>query len=274
MNQTIPLTAEQIRSVCQRGFGTRIQIESTQELGGGTFNTAYLIAFTDASRVILRVAPLQTTDTAWEDAFLMRSEYAMQPFFAPITARMPKTLFIDFTHQILDRDYMFQTFIEGERWDDAREKLTAGENNSLWSQFGHIMRQIHDVRGERFGLPRPGFQFERWSQTVIGRLERTLQAARGLQLDVTDLARILEIISVHPKPLDEIQFPRLLHGDLWLFNILINEKTRNPPSLASSMPTGRGGVTPWQTGRCSSWRTPRKRKDMLTSGRHMGCQRG
>ena len=228
MNQTIPLTAEQIRSVCQRGFGNSMVVESIQELGGGTFNTAYRITFTDTSRVILRVAPLQTTDTAWEDAFLMRSEYAMQPFFAPITARMPKTLFIDFTHQILDRDYMFQTFIEGERWDDAWEKLTAGENNILWSQFGHIMRQIHDVRGERFGLPRPGFQFERWSQTVIGRLERTLQAARGLQLDVTDLARILEIISVHPKPLDEIQFPRLLHGDLWLFNILIKREDEEP----------------------------------------------
>ena len=139
---TKSLPTDQIISMCQRGFGTRIQIESTQELGGGTFNTAYLIAFTDASRVILRVAPLQTTDTAWEDAFLMRSEYAMQPFFAPITARMPKTLFIDFTHQILDRDYMFQTFIEGERWDDAWEKLTAGENNILWSQFGHMHKFV------------------------------------------------------------------------------------------------------------------------------------
>jgi aminoglycoside phosphotransferase (APT) family kinase protein len=218
------LTTDQIRSMCQRGFGNSIQIESIQELGGGTFNTAYLIAFTDADKVILRVAPPQTGDTAWQDAFLMRSEHAMQPFFAPIAALMPKTLLIDFTRQLLDRDYMFQTFIEGERWDDAWDELTPEENNLLWSQFGRIMRQIHDVRGERFGLPRPGFQFERWSQAVIDRLERTLQAANELQLDVTDLAQILELVRLHPGQLDEIQTPCLLHGDLWLFNLLIKRK--------------------------------------------------
>jgi aminoglycoside phosphotransferase (APT) family kinase protein len=207
--------------MCQRGFGDRIQIESIDELGGGTFNTTYLITFADASKVILRVAPLQTADTAWQDVFLMRSEHAMQPYFAPVAAWMPKTLLVDFTHQLIERDYMFQTYIDGERWDDVWEKLTPAENNRLWGQFGHIMRQIHDVRGETFGLPRQGFQFLRWSETIIHRMERTLQAAQAVQLDVTDLGMILETLRTHPGLLDEIQVPRLLHGDLWLFNLLV-----------------------------------------------------
>ena len=215
------LTTDQVRRMCQRGFGNSVQIDSIQELGGGTFNTAYLITFADEYKVILRVAPPQTADTAWEDAFLMRSEHSMQPYFAPVAALMPKTLLVDFTHQIINRDYMFQTFIEGERWDDVWDKLTPAENNILWDQFGLIMKQIHGVRGELFGLPRPGFQFERWSQTVIDRLERTLQASRELQLEVTQLARILEMVRAHPQQLDEVQIPRLLHGDLWLFNLLI-----------------------------------------------------
>jgi len=158
----------------------------------------------------------------------MRREHAMQPYFAPVAALMPKTLMVDFTHQLIDRDYMFQTFLEGARWDDAREELTPDENNILWEQFGNITRQIHDVRGESFGLPRPGFQFERWSQTVIDRLERTLQAAIGLHLDTTDLAQILELVRTHPQQLDEIQTPRLLHGDLWLFNLLIGHGEDGP----------------------------------------------
>lgn len=214
--------------MCQRGFGDRIQIESIDELGGGTLNTTYLITFADASKVILRVAPLQTADTAWQDVFLMRSEHAMQPYFAPVAAWMPKTLLVDFTHQLIERDYMFQTYIDGERWDDVWEKLTPAENNRLWEQFGHIMRQIHDVRGETFGLPRPGFQFGRWSETVIDRMERTLQAAKELQLDVANLVKILETIRTHPGPLDEIQVPRLLHGDLWLFNLLIKRGAEAP----------------------------------------------
>jgi aminoglycoside phosphotransferase (APT) family kinase protein len=222
------LTTDQITLMCQRCFGEEVQIDSLHELRGGTFNTAYLITLTNQSKVVLRLAPSQTADIAWEDAFLMRSEHAMQPFFAPIATLMPKTLLIDFTHQLIDRDYMFQTFIEGERWDEVSEKLAPAENNLLWSQFGGIMRQIHEVRGDKFGLPRPGFQFERWSETVIDRLERTLQAAEELQLEVTNLRQILGTVRAHPQGLDEIQTPRLLHGDLWAFNLLVRRGEQGP----------------------------------------------
>jgi aminoglycoside phosphotransferase (APT) family kinase protein len=222
------LTTEQLTALCQRGFGSSVQIDSVAELGGGTFNTTYLFTLANGHKVILRVAPPQTADLAWEDAFLMRSEHAMQPFFAPIAALMPKTLLVDFTQQLIDRDYMFQTFIEGERWDDVWDELTAEENNLLWTQFGHVTREIHDVHGEAFGLPRPGFRFDSWSQTVVDRLERTLRAAGDLQLDVTNFARILEMVQAHPQGLDEIQVPRLLHGDLWLFNILIRRGASEP----------------------------------------------
>jgi aminoglycoside phosphotransferase (APT) family kinase protein len=214
--------------MCRRGFGTSIQLESIQQLGGGTFNTAYLITFVGPLKVILRVAPPQTADTAWEDALLMRSEHAMQPYFAPIAALMPKTLLVDFTHQLMDRDYIFQSFIEGERWDNAWDELKPEENDILWDQFGAIVKQIHEVRGERFGLPRPSFQFERWSQAVLDRLERTLQAAKDLGLNVTDLAGIPDMVRAHPEQLDEIQTPRLLHGDLWAFNLLIARRESGP----------------------------------------------
>ena len=222
------LTNDQIKALCERGFGGQTQIESFRELSGGTFNTAYLITFTDRSKAVLRVAPPQTTETAWEDALLMRAEHAMQPYFAAVATLMPKALLVDFTHQLLDRDYMFQTFIEGERWDDAWDVLTTQEHNILWSQFGSIMKRIHEVQGERFGLPRPGFQFERWSQTVIDRMERTLRAARDIQLEVTHLEEGLEMIRSHPEQLDEIGIPRLLHGDLWLFNLLISRRAGEP----------------------------------------------
>jgi aminoglycoside phosphotransferase (APT) family kinase protein len=222
------LTTAQITAMCQRGFGNDTGVESVQELGGGTFNSAYLITFADQRKVILRVAPRATADTAWEDVLLMQREHAMQPYFAPIAARMPRTLLVDFTQQLIDRDYMFQTFIEGERWDDAWDELTPEENNFLWAQFGNIIRQIHEVRGEYFGLPRPGFQFERWSQTVIDRMERTLHAAENIQLDVTHITQSLEMIRTHPEQLDEIEIPRLLHGDLWLFNLLIERRVNEP----------------------------------------------
>jgi aminoglycoside phosphotransferase (APT) family kinase protein len=222
------LTTDQIRGMCRRGFGANLHIESIHELSGGTFNTTYLVTFTDIGKVILRVSPPQTADTPWDEALLMRREHAMQPFFAPVAALMPKTLMIDFTHQLIGRDYMFQTFIEGERWDDVMDKLPSAENDILWDQFGKILKLIHTVQGEAFGLPHPDFQFARWSQTVIDRLDRTLRAAQKDQFEVPHLAHILGLVRAHPQQLDQIQVPSLLHGDLWSFNILITRGDSDP----------------------------------------------
>jgi aminoglycoside phosphotransferase (APT) family kinase protein len=240
------LTKDQVLAMCQRGFGAHVQIESIHELGGGTFNTTYRITLTDQGKVILRVSPSYTDDTYWDEALLMRREHSMQPFFAPVAALMPKTLLVDFTHQLIDRDYMFQTFIEGERWDDVMDELTQEENNGLWEQFGNILKRIHNVHGETFGIARLGFEFPQWSQTIINRLERTLESARDNRLDIPYLASILELIRANPEQLDEIQIPCLLHGDLWSFNILISREDK--PSIVGILDADRS----WRIGRCSS----------------------
>ena len=64
---------------------------------------------------------------------------------------VPRTIMADFTRQLVDRDYMFQTFLAGERWDDVADELTAGEADTLWEQFGRATRAIHDTAGAAFG---------------------------------------------------------------------------------------------------------------------------
>ena len=231
------LTTDQITALCQRGFGANIRIESFNELGGGTFNTAYLITFADQMKVILRVAPPHTEDTYWDEAFLMRREHIMQPYFAPVAALMPKTLLVDFTHQLINCDYMFQTYIKGERWEDVMGEMTSEENNLLWEQFGTILKQIHHVHGEAFGIACPEFEFPLWSQAILNHLERTLQSAKSHQLEIPHLTSIRDLIRANPKQLDEIQIPSLLHGDLWSFNILITRE--NGPSIVGILDADR-----------------------------------
>jgi fructosamine-3-kinase len=59
-----------------------------------------------------------------------------------------------------------------------------------------------------------------------------------MQLDVTDFARVMKHVRAHPRQLDEIEVPRLLHGDLWLFNILIR-RDADQPSIAGILDADR-----------------------------------
>ncbi len=138
----------------------------------------------------------------------------MQPFFAPIATLLPRTLMADFTHQIVDRDYVFQSTVPGEIWSEVEDELTAEEQASLWRQLGTIARQIHAVVGTAFGPPYPRASFPTWSATVLAGLDGVRQDLERYQIDTTDVGLTRDLVAAHTGLLDMITQPRLLHGDL------------------------------------------------------------
>jgi len=230
-------TANRILAMCQRAFGPGVHVRSAREIGGGTFNTTFLIALDD-QQVILRIAPAPTADLIWNERWLMRREQQIQPYFAALAPLMPRTLMADFTHQLIDRDYMFQSFLAGERWDTIEDEFTLDEQLRLWEQFGSITKTIHSTAGTTFGGPYPAPEFPTWSQTIIDRFERAAQAMIKVQLDVRHIQSVIAIVQSRTALLDAIQQPRLLHGDLWLFNILV-ARGRDGPTIVGILDADR-----------------------------------
>jgi aminoglycoside phosphotransferase (APT) family kinase protein len=189
--------------------------------------------------VILRVAPPPKRAVFWHERFLMRRELAMQPFLDPIVPLLPTILMSDFTHQVIERDYLFQRWMPGELWGDVKGDLTPEEHDELWRQFGQLVQAISSVQGEAFGLVQAGAQYPTWSLTLHEWLERTIADANHSSLDTALLCKLLELVRDHTCFLDEITSPRLLHGDLWLFNLLI-ERTREGPRIVGVLDADRG----------------------------------
>jgi aminoglycoside phosphotransferase (APT) family kinase protein len=204
------LTAEQVAAVCRRGFGQ--EPVSAAELGGGSFNTTYRVEF-GGGPVILRVAP------AWSyriERDFMRHEHASLPFFAPVAALMPRTLFVDFTREVVPRDYMFQTMLGGVSGPEGFRALT--DKPGFFRQLGEIVRTVHAVRGERFGRP-AGPTFATWSEAVLSIVDDTVADVHDAGLDDSDVREVAALAAKHSAVLDEIAEPRLLHGDLWVPNV-------------------------------------------------------
>ena len=224
-----PVSIEHIKAMCVRAFGASITIESIRELGGGSINNTYLIGLAGMPSVILRVAQAPGNVRALEiEGDLLRRELHMQPFFAPIAALIPRTLMADFTHQLVDRDYVFQTYMPGEIWSEIYDDLTPQEHASLWRQLGHIARQIHSVAGTAFGPPYPRRSFPTWSAAVIAGLEGVRRDLEGYQLDTTEVKNTLDLVATHAGLLDAVTQSRLLHGDLWLRHLFVQRGPEGP----------------------------------------------
>jgi aminoglycoside phosphotransferase (APT) family kinase protein len=218
------LSRAQVEAICRRAFGPEAGLLGLEQFRGGTHNLVYRLSVPGQLPLILRVAPPAEAPLAWDERDLMRREATIRPYFAPLASLMPQPVFVDFSHEVIDRDYMLQTFIEGHRWEDAADQLAPGEALALWRQFGAILRQIHAVRGEHFGDPAPGQSFETWSAAIEHRLARVAVRLHEAGLEEEKLVQTaLEIVRARRILLDEVTTPRLLHGDLWLFNLLVRE---------------------------------------------------
>jgi hypothetical protein len=100
--------------------------------------------------VILRVAPEPGQQNRIE-RHLMRNEHASLPYFAPIAHMMPRTLAVDFTHEVIGRDYLVQTMLPGVPARDGLDAYPRPRWAAYFRQMGSIAHRIHSVRGPRFG---------------------------------------------------------------------------------------------------------------------------
>jgi aminoglycoside phosphotransferase (APT) family kinase protein len=203
----------QIQAMTRGAF----QVVTATEIGGGLYNNTYRVTDDSGRDVVLRVAP-EPRKQARSERELMRNEQAALPFFAPIASMMPQTLMADWTHEVIKRDYVWQTMLSGVSAMDVVNKYD--DRDPLYRQIGAIAKRIHAVEGVRFGRV-AGPLFGTWSAAIIAGLRDIVADLETVALDATDVEEVIAIAEQNATVLDEVTEPRLLHGDLWVPNVLV-----------------------------------------------------
>jgi hypothetical protein len=144
------VTADQLLAMCRRAFGSTTKVFSAVELGGGSYNNTYRVDIGEQRPVILRVAPEPSKQWRIERE-LMRNEHVSLPYFASVSAMMPRTLFADWTHEIVGRDYVWQTMLDGVPAHQGLNAFPRTQWPTFFEQVGTIARTIHNTCGNRFG---------------------------------------------------------------------------------------------------------------------------
>jgi aminoglycoside phosphotransferase (APT) family kinase protein len=232
---------------------------SAVELGLGLYNSTYRVDIGQVLPVIVRVAPEPSRQSRAERE-LMRNEHATVPYLAPIRSMLPTTLAIDFTHELIPRDWMFQTLLSGLPGPDVLVRYPKSEQAPFYRQLGTITQRVHAIRGDRFGSV-AGPWFSSWSDAVLASLGDIVADLDDAGVEAGDVREAAAIAEQNRAVLDEITEPRLLTGDLWTVNVLIDPDAPEPTI----------------TGVCdcdrSSWGDPASDWPLIIAGRAPGTER-
>jgi aminoglycoside phosphotransferase (APT) family kinase protein len=233
------LSASQIEAMCNRTYGDS-PVVSAQELDSGLFNNTFLIVLEKGDQAILRIAPDRTSRVFFNEVDLLRREYMLHPYFGAVSHLIPKIVFADFSHQLIDRDYLFQSYLAGELWDAINDDLSDVEISGLWKQLGCIAKEIHATRGtDGFGYPNPAKRHNRWSDAIMSIVAGMHRDLIDLQIDDYGVNNFIDLLEKGRNYLDQIKIPYLLHGDLWPKNILV-DRTDISPRIVGLLDSERG----------------------------------
>jgi aminoglycoside phosphotransferase (APT) family kinase protein len=221
-----PVPPSVLLAICRRALGAGVAVRQVVELGVGTYNSTYRVELADGEPVILRIAPAPALQSAGSRA-AMRNEYATLPFLAPLGGLVARTVAVDFTHQLLGRDYLVQTLLPGVPASQQLAGYSPSALRHLYRELGSITRTIHDVTGSAFG-PVAGPWHDTWSAALTAQFEQFDEAFTAAGLDADPVQRIVAACERHRAALDEVTVPALLHGDLWTLNLLVDSDPVTP----------------------------------------------
>lgn len=213
---------ETMGALCRRAFGPAGGLADWTRLTTGRFNTTYRILLMDGRQVVLRLAPPASAFLFAYERWLLRRECAVHGILASVVPQVPRLLFQDFSGELVLRDYVFLEFLPGRLWDEVRHELTGREDEALWQQLGMLVRAIHGVGGRLYGSPAPLAGHPCWSRAVVADIDGLLADIEALGLGDRSVGCFRQgAVSAVPM-LDRCGPPRLLHGDLWPKNILVD----------------------------------------------------
>lgn len=212
-----PVNEQELR-LCLKHELTNESILDVKELKAGLFNNTYQIT-TSQNSYILKIAPQASDNIFYNEQALMHREHCIAEKLKNSSPLIPS--YMSF-FKIGDRDAFLQAFVQGRLWNDVISTLSDMENAALWQQLGTFSKNLHQVSGGNFGYPEPFKSHTRWSDFINDNVKGMVKDCRRLNVFCDEIETYLSYLPHFQAVLDEVKKPKLLHGDLWPRNVIID----------------------------------------------------
>ncbi len=205
--------------------GTRMR--SYRELTEGCCNVAYLIELEDGRRTVLKIAPEKQDNLMSYEINMMLAEIsAMKLVREKTDILLPELYYFDDTKTLCSSSYFFMECYEGSSLMAAKDMMTQEEIDGIEYEMGKIIRSLHQVKGEKFGLLGANESWQEnfytfFYQVMVGIIHDGMKKNVDASFDYEEIRTLL----LRDKYVfDEVTIPVLVHWDCWYGNWFIKDK--------------------------------------------------
>jgi aminoglycoside phosphotransferase (APT) family kinase protein len=198
---------------------------SSRPFGAGKFSQTYAVSSLQGD-FVLRIAPPDSMLQLFYEYRMMRQEPGIHSrLLAETSVPVPPIPAYDFSRSRIDRDYLIMPLFPGEPL--SRAILSRKAEERAWSEWGAYIRQVHGLTdaGNRFGYLGEHRCMEpqaSWSEAfaVMYRKELDDIVTCGVYDEATADATF-GLLEKHLGLFDSCGTSCLLHGDIWVTNLLV-----------------------------------------------------
>lgn len=219
-----PVAPDTIEAVCREALGSAARLTACEHVPHGQFNTTYRLGFAAHAPLILRVAPPSNAPLFRHERGLLAREFAVHRCLAAASDAIPRIVHHDFSCATIARPLLLLECRPGVVWDHIAAEIAEEDTHALWREFGTQVRAIHAVEGELFGFPCADEGRRSHADWLLGLFADLAADLDERKLLVPGLTGFRQRLHAGHAALEAPAPPRLVHGDLWLQNVLVERR--------------------------------------------------
>jgi aminoglycoside phosphotransferase (APT) family kinase protein len=193
--------------------------------GAGRFSQTFRLKG-PAGQYVLRVAPGDDLRQLFYEFRMMRQEPELHRLLLQQTAiPVPDIIHHDFSRRRIDRDWLIMPLLPGEPLINAT--LSHRANATALRQWGGLVAQAHQLRNPdgQFGYIGPHHPMspaKSWPAAFREMFSREMQdVAETAIVNRQETRHAVSLLDKHLAVFEHCTESRLLHGDLWTANLLV-----------------------------------------------------
>lgn len=196
--------------------------------GAGKFSETFLVNRPGSNeQFVLRIGPPDSMLQLFYEYRMMRQEPGIHArLLKETTIPVPPILGYDFSRSGIDRDYLIMPRLPGIPLSEAG--LTGRRRERAFREWGRYIAQIHGVvdSSSRFGYLGEHKCMEpqsNWPAAFRSMFAREIDDIVGCGVyDPASANQALDLLDRNLSVFSECQVSRLLHGDIWVTNLLVD----------------------------------------------------